>query len=106
MESDAMLDGIRTVPDNEKAVDCLECGSSIQSFPSVDHHPRVCPACGAEIFVISTMDRNILIDMKKVSDEVKRFIRWAQTDLSEFEFVQLVLTLGQVLCSDAKAHQR
>ncbi len=46
------------------------------------------------------MNRNIVVDMKRAPDELNTFIRWSQSSLDHFEFLQLMLDLEVMLCGE------
>jgi hypothetical protein len=76
---------------------CASCGSNIaQVFPSLDHHPRACPVCGAESVFLSLPGASLQILPGRAPPELARALRWAQGGLDELEFVQLLVSLEEI----------
>lgn len=76
---------------------CCSCRKEIDlKFPSLDHHPSVCPACGVECIFITWKDVTIQIVLEEAAPEFSRILRWAQENLDELEFVTVLDALSQI----------
>ena len=79
------------------ALRCAECGNEIDlGLPAADHHPRVCPVCGAESTFLTWKGRAVQIVMKSAPPVLVAAIRWAQKQLDELEFVELLCALEEL----------
>lgn len=79
------------------ALRCCACGNEIDlRFPSLDHHPSQCPACGVESLFVTWKDLMTQVVPGAAPPELARAIRWAQENLDELEFVSLLEDLTQV----------
>lgn len=97
-----MVKGVQSARMDEPAIECLNCGSPFRGFPSIDPGPRKCSECRTEIFMITTMNRDIVVDMERAPDGLREFIEWARTTLRGMEFLQLMLDLEVMFCGEHK----
>jgi hypothetical protein len=82
------------------ALRCAECGNLIDlGVPAADHHPGACPVCGAASAFLTWKGRAVQVVMKNAPPVLAAAIRWAQTQLDELEFVELLCALEEL--SDA-----
>jgi hypothetical protein len=73
------------------------CGNNIDAvFPSLDHHPRVCPACGVESLFLSLKEASLQIVPGLAPPELTRALRWAQSELDELEFLNVLISLEEI----------
>src|SRR5437588_12617466 len=80
------------------ALRCAACGQEIDlRFPTADHHPRVCPACGVECAFLNWRGRTIQVVMDKAPQPLVEGIRWAQGQLDELEYGELLCALEEVV---------
>ena len=76
---------------------CLNCGGSLSSHTWADHHPRICPGCGIDMFGFEIMTgRCVQIIPSRAPKPVAEFISWAQDNLDELEFFFLAQDLGAI----------
>ncbi|MEK8019923.1 MAG: hypothetical protein VSS75_023880 [Candidatus Parabeggiatoa sp.] len=76
---------------------CAACQFNIPvEMVSLDHHPRWCPSCHAECFLFVLDDRYLQIIIEKAPLDVQKAIRWAQKNLDEIEFVNLIASLEDI----------
>ncbi len=76
---------------------CAACKFNIPvEVVSLDHHPRWCPSCHAECFLFALDDGYLQIIIEQAPLEVQKAIRWAQKNLDEIEFVNLISSLGEI----------
>lgn len=76
---------------------CAECGNEFDlGVPGADHHPAVCPVCGAESAFLMWKGRTIQVVMKKAPCALARAIRWSQQNLDELEYVELMCALEEI----------
>jgi hypothetical protein len=76
---------------------CAECKNDIDlGQPEVDHHPRVCPACGVESAFLNWKDRTIQIVLKNAPHAFAEAIRWSQRHLDELEYVELLCAFEEI----------
>jgi hypothetical protein len=83
--------------EGEAALRCAACGTRIHlEAPSLDHHPRVCPACGAECIFVSLKGRLAQVVLAKAPPALAEVIRFAQQRLDELDFVELLVALEEL----------
>ena len=89
----------RTVaPMDAAAIACPRCTAlCTTSVPFMDHHPRVCTSCGVESFLFTMSEFHLWVATASAPPVVQRFTRWAQAELDELEFVELIVELEAVL---------
>jgi hypothetical protein len=76
---------------------CAACKSDIDlQFPAADHHPRVCPACGVECAFLDWQGRIIQVVTDRAPPAFAEGVRWAQRQLDELEFVELLCALEEI----------
>src|SRR5438128_1704384 len=76
---------------------CAACQNDIElGFPTADHHPRVCPACGIECAFLNWRDRIIQILMDRAPRPLVEALRWSQKHLDELEYVELLCALEEI----------
>jgi hypothetical protein len=81
---------------------CPNCGVTMRGvLPSADHHSVRCPSCGTHLVVVTTTQRSFVIDLENAPAELQRFFAWSQTALDELEFITLLMTLEEMICSFA-----
>ena len=77
---------------------CASCRNSIDlEFASIDHNPRVCPACGIECLFWSAGNSNIQILPALAPPALRSAIEWAQTNLDELEFIELWVAIEELM---------
>lgn len=82
---------------NGTVLRCAACAQDIDlRFPTADHHPRVCPACGAESAFLNWKGRTLQVVMDHAPRPLVDAIRWAQQHLDELEYVELVCALEEI----------
>lgn len=76
---------------------CAECGNSFNlETPSLDHHPRVCPVCGAECVFLDWKGRIVQIVLKNAPQILAEAIRIMQSRFDELEYVELIVALEEL----------
>lgn len=76
---------------------CASCQEHIDiGRPSCDHHPQICPACGIACLYISGTATNFQILPELAPAPLRAAIRWAQENLDEIEFVELMVALEEL----------
>jgi hypothetical protein len=77
---------------------CCVCHNEVDlQFPSLDHHPSSCPACGVESVFVTWKDVLIQVVPQEAPAEMCRAVRSAQVNLDELEFISLVAGLTQIV---------
>jgi RNA polymerase subunit RPABC4/transcription elongation factor Spt4 len=79
------------------ALRCVECDRTINLSPDLDHHPRVCPACGVETMQLVWKGRVVQIVLKKAPQVVVDMIRLAQEHFDELEYVELTVAVEELM---------
>ncbi len=78
-------------PADSSQLRCGNCQRVIDmSIPSLDHHPCWCPACGVECLLYTPSNSHLQILVQQAPAEVQMAIRWAQEELDEVEFLELL----------------
>ena len=81
-------------------LECANCGSDeALLYPSVDHHPSVCPICEVDCVFVSWKQQLVQVVPSKAPEPFTRLLRWCQTNLDEFEFVTVLTSVDEL--SDA-----
>ncbi len=81
---------------------CPNCGVTMLGvLPSADHHPVRCSSCGTHLVIVTATQRSFVIDLANAPVELQRFFAWSQTALDELEFITLLMTLEEMICSSA-----
>jgi hypothetical protein len=76
---------------------CCVCRKEIDlKFPSLDHHPASCPACGVVSIFLSWKDVLLQIVPGEAPPELARAIRWSQENLDELEFFTLLSSVAEI----------
>ena len=76
---------------------CANCGQEVDLlYPSVDHHPSVCPSCGIPCLFFSWKDQLVQIVPGDAPDALRWMIDWAQQELNELEFVDILVAFDQI----------
>ena len=76
---------------------CAVCKNELNlRYPTADHHPRICPACGVECAFLNWKDRIVQIVIDNAPRPLAEGIRWAQRHLDELEYVQLICALEEI----------
>lgn len=79
------------------ALSCVRCGEEVDLlYPSVDHHPSVCPACGSDCIFISWKRHMVQIVPEYAPEPFSRLLRWCQENLDEFEFVTVLTSVDEL----------
>jgi hypothetical protein len=82
---------------NSTTLRCACCTNEIDlQFPTADHHPRVCPACGIACAFLNWKDRVIQIVTSDAPRPLVEVIRWTQKHLDELEYVELLCALEEM----------
>jgi hypothetical protein len=77
---------------------CAVCKNEFNLYyPTADHHPRICPACGVECAFLNWKGRIVQIVMENAPRPLAEGIRWAQKRLDELEYVELICALEGIL---------
>lgn len=81
---------------DDKGVVCCGCNSYIKmSYGGLDHHPSKCPNCGLNCVLI-LWNKWIQISTNQAPNHFKSFIYWAQKELDELEFVELLSNFEEI----------
>jgi len=76
---------------------CGNCNSKIENAHAVDHHSGICPECKIQCIWFDIGKNKVLqIIPDKASKEFKKFIEWAQLELDELEFVELISSFEEL----------
>ena len=76
---------------------CAVCRTDIElESATADHHPRVCPACGVECLFIDWKGRPVQIVTDRAPQALADGVRWAQRQLDELEYVELLCALEEI----------
>jgi hypothetical protein len=82
---------------NSTVLRCACCANEIDlQFPTADHHPRVCPACGIACAFLNWQSRIIQIVTSDAPHPLAEVIHWAQKHLDELEYVELLCALEEM----------
>lgn len=61
----------------------------------LDHQPSLCDGCGVEC-VLLNWDKNLQIVTMDAPPHFQAFIRWAQDNLDEFEFIDFLVCFEEI----------
>ena len=76
---------------------CANCGKEVDLlYPSVDHHPSVCPACDIPCLFFSWKNQLVQVLPNLAPDALRRMIEWAQRELNELEFIDILVAIDQI----------
>jgi hydrogenase maturation factor HypF (carbamoyltransferase family) len=76
---------------------CSNCKFIHANLHDMDHHARICPNCNIEcIWFDLGNEKAIQIIPNFAPAEFKRFIEWAQKELDELEFVNLLVLFEEL----------
>lgn len=76
---------------------CACCANEIDlQFPTADHHPRVCPACGIVCAFLNWKSRIIQIVTNDAPRPLAELMHWVQKHLDELEYVELLCALEEM----------
>jgi hypothetical protein len=82
---------------NSTTLRCVCCAQEIDlQFPTADHHPRVCPACGIACAFLNWKSRIIQIVTSEAPRPLAEVIHWAQKHLDELEYVEFLCALEEM----------
>lgn len=77
---------------------CGNCESEFRGLADLDHHSSVCPNCEIEcIWYYIDKEKSLQIIPKYAPSEVKMFIDWAQKELDEIEFIELISSFESIV---------
>lgn len=83
--------------EGETVLHCAKCSNSFDlEALDLDHHPRVCPACGAECFYLFFKQRVVQIVLKNAPPVLAEAIKFMQDRFDELEYVELVVALEEL----------
>ena len=75
---------------------CVACEDEINVWPSLDHHPAICPRCGIESAFLNWESRIIQIVPKYAPPSFVAMLKWMQKHLDEIEYVEFLCSLAEV----------
>jgi hypothetical protein len=76
---------------------CCFCQNQIDlKYPTMDHHPACCPACGVECLFVSWRGIMVQVVPAKAPPELAKAILWAQANLDEVEFIALCSSIEEI----------
>jgi RNA polymerase subunit RPABC4/transcription elongation factor Spt4 len=76
---------------------CAVCKNEVNLlYPTVDHHPRICPACGVECAFLNWKGRIVQIVIDDAPRLLAEGICWAQKHFDELEYVELICALEEI----------
>jgi hypothetical protein len=76
---------------------CANCDVLQKGIYSHDHHPCICPNCKIDCFWYDVVSgRTLQIIPEYAPNEIKQFIQWAQSELDELEFLELIVHFEQL----------
>ncbi len=77
---------------------CAACAAVTDAeVARLDHHLRVCPACGVECVYLSWKDCHVQIILPRAPVVLTQTIRLAQQHFDELEYVELMGSLEQLM---------
>lgn len=78
-------------------IECANCGFINKDVQSLDHHPSICPKCQIECIWYDLGKRKVIqIIPDHAPPEFNKFIKWAQKELDEIEFVELFVAFEEL----------
>ncbi|MEE4001908.1 hypothetical protein V1T75_16340 [Tenacibaculum sp. FZY0031] len=76
---------------------CGNCEKSFDELGSLDHHSSYCPNCNIEcIWFYFEEDKTLQVIPKYAPKEFVLFLRWAQKELDELEFLELIVSFEEI----------
>ncbi|GAA3518927.1 hypothetical protein GCM10022393_36330 [Aquimarina addita] len=76
---------------------CSNCNSEFQGLQTLDHHSQICPSCKIECIWFSFKNEKTLqIIPEFAPKEFQTFIKWAQKEFDEIEFLELILSFEEI----------
>jgi predicted RNA-binding Zn-ribbon protein involved in translation (DUF1610 family) len=88
---------------NSTVVRCSACGQSIDLGPMADHHPARCPHCGVESAFLNWNARIVQVVPQHAPPAFIAALRWAQQNLDELEYVELICALEELAEGTSRA---
>lgn len=85
---------------NKEEVSCITCKEIIPNSGFIDHHGGVCPNCKIQcvfFYIAFDVERLIQVVPSKAPSSLKKFIYWAQKNLDELEFIELLVSFHEVI---------
>lgn len=83
--------------DGTNALRCASCGEMVDlGEPTADHHLRLCPACRVGCVFLNWKERTVQIVISTAPSQLRRAIEWAQRDLDELDYVELLCALEEL----------
>src|SRR5438270_13701822 len=77
---------------------CAACHSVIDlEAPTLDHHARACPRCGVDCTFLNWKGRMLQVVPSNAPAVIRRALRFAQEDLDELEYAELVVVLEELM---------
>lgn len=81
---------------DSKSFCCSSCNGRVEiTEGGLDHHSTRCPICNIECVIIE-WNKWIQVVTKKAPPQFQSFILWAQNNLDELEFVELLCNLEEI----------
>ena len=76
---------------------CGNCKQTFKNLESLDHHMRICPNCKiACVWFTFKENKNLQIIPEYAPEVFKKFIEWAQEELDELEFLELIVNYEEI----------
>lgn len=76
---------------------CGNCEKSFDKVVSLDHHSGYCPNCQIEcIWFYFEENKTLQIIPEYAPKEFVLFIKWAQNELDELEFLELIVSFEEI----------
>ncbi len=76
---------------------CGNCNGQFEGLQSLDHHSGICPECRIDCIWFSFKDDKTLQVIPEYAPKgFLIFIRWAQKELDELEFLELVVSFEEI----------
>ena len=80
-----------------ESIKCLNCGTVHSDIASLDHHSGICPNCNIEcIWFDLGNGKQIQVIPEFAPNPMREFIWWAQKELGELEFLELIVSLEEI----------
>ena len=81
---------------DEKGFNCCNCNEFIVlSGGGLDHHPSCCPECGVACLILE-WNKWLQVVVKDAPLQFQSFVCWAQKELDELEFIELLSNLEEI----------
>ncbi|MCO7224810.1 hypothetical protein [Pleionea sp. CnH1-48] len=82
--------------ESEDKLSCCNCGDVFpKNIGGLDHHPSICTKCGIEC-VLFEWSKLVQIHTQAAPSPIRRFILWAQHELDELEFIELLSSFEEL----------